>query len=200
MAVKSDTLDLPTNDPPQNVVAQYKGQKIDSYGLGHMVTELLMANASVNDIVKVIRKEEGCQSIDRSTVRAWINRLSDKVRKEIRTAQYGQLLNEVWDFERKGIQVRDEAKELIDRLVDSETDIDSLSTKDKNMLANIAMKGVNIQESGERFMGLHNPGGKRYNVDVAVNIDIIDQMREHTDKHMKRKAIDVDSEDVDDKD
>ena len=189
------TTSAPSTADPDQIIKRYKGMKVDEVGAGSLVLELLMINASLTDIEEAIKKEYRV-SIGRATIQSWIQHQTDELKKQIQKEQYEQLRNEVWDFERKGMQVRNEADKKIKDMIETEEDFDSLTPKQKNELGNLIMKRVQIQESGEKFMGLQSPGGKRYNLDINVNVDIVDQLRQLTTERMKKKAIDVESEDV----
>jgi hypothetical protein len=185
-----------TGAPSTPPMVRNLGIKIDRLGLDRMIIELLSINTPMSTIVDLCReelkKDNPNETISRATIQAWIDSKPEEFQKAIREIQHRLLIQHVWDFERQGIGVREDVSKKLKKLVDDDLEkIDELTTSQKKDIANILMKLVYVQESGERFMGINTKDGKRYKVDVNIKLDLIDRMKELNKKKMQEESIDV---------
>ena len=190
------------------------GQKIRILGLESEIIYCLARNMSYHMIAQYLNEEilsKINEKINSGTIRWWVINQTEAFKKALQVEQMKYLQDQVWEWERQGLQVRSEVmgqlNDLTDDLIDPETgkikpvytikDNEGnevtmpMSAGDRKNIASILARKVKVQESGERFMGIGTTDGHRFKIDVNVNIDLIDRMRELTGE------VDEDYEDAD---
>ena len=127
----------------------------------------------------------------------WLMAQSQELQNSIVEEQYRRLSKLVWNRERRGIKLRDKALDQIQQLIESlKDDMDKMSPKDKKDMSNIIMKQIYIQESFEKMAGLGS-GRRNYgDINVNVQVDVIDRLKELNKSKKKNKVIDAEYEDV----
>lgn len=174
--------------------------------------------------------EEGVNTrINYQTVAQWASRIPKEIQQAVAEGRRDYLTAMVWDWEHRALDVREDiaaslwelASEELVRASEGEMDYQELrrlaregkiseildgryltkmSIEDKGVLANLLMKVVKIQESGEKFIGLNGPAGNRYTKDAGEKDDLADQLRDVVTNIQKEQAkkkdtvIDVDYE------
>lgn len=179
------------------------GRKIDSLGLGGYIIEMLpfFTSSEIARLLNEFLKGEGSrETVTRKTVTAWVAAQGEKIQAAVKKRQSEYLEAEVWEWERQGIKIREEAQQILDVLLKPELTkerIAALTPKERKDLMAIIKQKVLIQESGERFMGINTPKGKRFNIDVNVQVDVIDRMRDIVGEEFKPEdAVDVPYEEL----
>lgn len=183
---------------------QSDSSKVSLYEVESRVLELLKENNSYVYIAEYLNKlmDDPTKELHNYDIEVWFESLPEDTQNEIVKIQYKKLSRSIWNAERRGLKVRKQALDRIEKLIRSEMDGDEfekLSTRDKNELSKLIMKPMYIQESIDKLSGVGNRDGKRNYGDVNVNIsvDVTDRMKELTKKD--NKVIDVEYKEIKDK-
>ena len=189
-------------------------QKVDDLGLREDLVLLYAGNISISHITIALNeklREEGCSdTLSNATVWHYIQNFSDDFKKEIKQIRQDILVAQIDEWESQAMDVRREAMGQIHSLISDElksgvmtartkggdTYQRAMTLSEKKDLANILMKKISIQESGERMAGIGSKEGKRYGVDINIKVDMVDDLRGLLSKKAKQGAIDVKCESV----
>ena len=191
---KPTTDALPT--PPVPRISNHLGQKIDDLRLGPEIIRMLAQGYNVNKIQKELNEmlaQEGVGfSLSYNLVRGWIDRQGAKIQEIVRRKEESILKEQVWQFERDGIELRKSMQSKMKSLLDQAMNKEVLNVQDLKDIATICEKMVRVQESGEKFIGIGGKDGNRFNLQVNVNVDVADKIKaKRREREKANKTIDV---------
>jgi len=178
---------------------EHTSSKITRYGVEKRLIQLLKYNYSHREVADALTLllNDPEKQINKEDVMNWLMAQSQELQNSIVEEQYRRLSKLVWNRERRGIKLRDKALDQIQQLIESlKDDMDKMSPKDKKDMSNIIMKQIYIQESFEKMAGLGS-GRRNYgDINVNVQVDVIDRLKELNKSKKKNKVIDAEYEDV----
>lgn len=194
--------------------------KIDLLGLAEDVTLLYAAGIPIREITRQLNakfEEEGSEhTVSNSCVYRWIKTRPEEWQEEVRKLRQELLVMKIEEWENQAIDVRQKAADQLDELISDVLESGEimaltkggtpykreLTMNEKKDLANIIMKRIAIQESGESMAGIGGEKGKRIGVNVNVSVDLVGQMRKKRTKKPQEKPekepLDVAYKDVTD--
>lgn len=191
-------------------------RKIDVLGLVDHVVSMLVAGLTMQQIANQLNtflEEEGSnERVSNSTVWRWVKQQPEAFKEEIAELKKEVFTQQVLEWEARALSVREGVMEQIDNLIKDELENGQVTARtkggqeykrdmtlgEKKDLANIIMKKINVQESGERFVGIGSKEGKRYGVDVNIQVDFVGDLKDKIRKKLKPGSIDVKGEEVED--
>lgn len=166
------------------------GAKVDRLGLGQVIIDLLTLNYNWKEIAKACREElasrvpEGdpCEIISTVTCKQWFLAQGEEGQAIVRTAQADILMAEAWDWERNAIQERKRLTTILNKMIDID-DIDDWEPSEENswrenhLILDCIRELKNLQESGEKFIGIGSKLGARYGKGNTSKEDILDRIQ-----------------------
>lgn len=132
-------------------------------------------------------------SLSIPVIRAWYLNQPSKFQAAMKQAQSKELMEQVWDFERNAIKSREKLNRILAVFVgDAENltpeSLEKLTWRERRTIIDAAKVLLQIQESGERFMGIGSKAGNRYNQQEAEKDDVVARVRSLLEERSKVPA------------
>lgn len=195
-----------------------ESEKINLLGLAEL-TALLYAGGQpitvitehLNERLVELKSEE---TLTYSCVYRWLKTRPKEWVEEIKKIRQELLVSKIEEWENQAIDVRQKAATQLDGIISEVLDsgqvtaltkggepyVRDLTMNEKKDLANIIMKRITVQESGESMAGIGGEKGKRIGVNVNVSIDLVGQLRKKRTvkptEDTEEDAVDVPYKDV----